>query len=69
MENCAPTSKLTLIQTLTLTGGQFSSGAMVWLPPTLTKLKLDLNPNPNLGAIFFEGRLSGYHILAMFFFS
>ena len=30
-----PTPKLTLSQTLTLTGGQFSLGAIVWLPPTL----------------------------------
>ena len=33
-ENCSPTLKLTLTvtQTLTLTGEQFSSGVIVWIP-------------------------------------
>ena len=47
-ENCPPTAKLTLRQTLTLTGGQFSSGAVAWLSPhPKTNLDLDLKPNPN----------------------
>ena len=60
-ENCPPTPKLTLSQTLTLTGGQFFSGAIVSLPPNpKTNPDLDPNPNPNRGAIFLEGQLSGY---------
>ena len=51
-KNCPPTAKLTLSQTLTLAGGQFSSEAMVWLlPNTKTNPDLDPNLNPNRGAI------------------
>ena len=48
-ENCPPppNPKLTLNLTPTLTGGQFSSGAIVWLPPTL-KLILTLAQTPTL---------------------
>ena len=47
-ENCPPPNpKLTLNLTPTLTGGQFSSGAIVWLPPTL-KLILTLAQTPTL---------------------
>ena len=46
-ENCPPTPKLTLGQTLTLTGDQFSLGAIVWLPPNpKTNPNLDPNPQP-----------------------
>ena len=46
-----PTPKLTLTQSLTLTGGQFSSGAIVWLHPNpKTNPNLDPNPNPKRGA-------------------
>ena len=56
-----PTPKLTLSQTLTLTGGQFFSRAIVWLPPNpKTNPDLEPNPNPNQGAIFLGGQLSGY---------
>ena len=56
-ENCPPTPKLTLSQTLTL----FSSGAIVWLLPNpKTNPDLDPNPNPYRGAIFLRGQLSGY---------
>ena len=41
-ENFLPTPKLTLIQSLTLTRGHFSSGAIVWLPPPPRTLKLTL---------------------------
>ena len=59
-----PTPKLTLSQTLTLTGGQFSLGAVVWLRTNpKTNPDLDPNPNPNRGAIFLGGQLSGYHFL------
>ena len=45
-----PTPKLILSQTLTLTGGQFSSWGIVWLPPNpKTNSDLDPNPNPNRG--------------------
>ena len=55
-ENCPPTPKLTLSQTLTLTGGQFSLGAIVWLPPNpKTNPDLDSNPNSNRGAIYLGG--------------
>ena len=60
-ENCPPTAKLTLRQTLTLTAGQFSSGAIAWLSPhPKTNLDLDPKPNPNrvgggVGAIFLGG--------------
>ena len=52
-ESCPPTAKLNLNQTLTLTGEQFSLGAIFWLPPTL-KLTLTLTQTPTLtgGAIF-----------------
>ena len=50
-------------QPLTLTGGQFSSGTIVWLPPNpKTSPNFDSNPNPNRGAIFIGGQLSGYQI-------
>ena len=40
----------TLTQTLTLIGGLFSSGAIVWLLPNPTaNPNLDPNPNPNRG--------------------
>ena len=49
----APNPKLTLTQTLTLSGGQFSSGAIVWLLPNpKTKPNLNSNPNPNRGGNF-----------------
>ena len=49
-ENCPPTPKLTLTQPLTLTGGQFSSGAIVWLSPNpKTNPNLDPSPNPKRG--------------------
>ena len=51
----APIPKLNLTQTLTLTRGQFSSGAIVYLPPTL-KLTLTLTQTPTLtGGIFSSG--------------
>ena len=51
-ENSFQTPKLTLSQTLTLTGGQLSSGAIVWfLHNPKTNPQLDPNPNPNQGAI------------------
>ena len=60
-ENCPPTPKLTLSQTLTLTEGQFSLGAIVWFPPN-PKINPDLDPNPkpNRRLIFLGGQLSGY---------
>ena len=64
-ENCPPTPKLTLSQTLTLTEGQSSSVAIVWLSPNpKTNPHLDPNPNPNRGAIFLGGQLSVYRHLA-----
>ena len=49
-ENFPPTPKVTLIQTLTLTGEQFSTGAIVWLPPyPISNPNFDPNPNPNRG--------------------
>ena len=63
-ENCRPpsppTTRLTLSQTLTLTKGQFSSGAIAWLPPNpKTNPNLDPNPNPNRGgAIFLGGEIA-----------
>ena len=54
-ENCPPTPKLTLTQTLTLTRGQFYLGAIVWLSPTL-KLTLTLTQTPTLtGGQFYSG--------------
>ena len=62
-----PTPKLTLTQSLTLTRGQFSFGAIVWLPPNpKTNPNLDRNPNPNRGTILFGGQLSGYLIKYFF---
>ena len=65
-DNCprgklSSTPKLTLSQTLTLTGGQFFSGAIIWLPvnPNINP-HLDPNPNPNPGAIFLGEQFSGY---------
>ena len=46
-ENCPPTAKLILIKPLNLTRGQFSSKAIVCLPPTL-KLNLTLTQTPTL---------------------
>ena len=46
-ENFPAVPKLTLTKILTLTRGQFSSGAIVWLPPTL-KLTLTLTKTPTL---------------------
>ena len=47
-ENCSLIPKLTLTKTLTLTRGQFPSGAIVWLSPNpKTNSNLDRNPNPN----------------------
>ena len=47
-ENCPLTPKLTETQTLTLTRGQFFSGAVVWLPRNpKTNPNLDQNPNSN----------------------
>ena len=44
--------------------GQFSSGAIVWLPPNpKTNPNLDPNPNPNRGAIFLGVQLSGYRAI------
>ena len=56
-ESCSfPTLKLTLTQPLTLTGGQFSSGTIVWLSSNpKANPNLDPNPNPNLGTIFLRG--------------
>ena len=55
-ENCLPTPKLAPNQTLTLTGGQFLSGAIVSLPHNpKTNPNLDPNPNPNRGANFLRG--------------
>ena len=58
-ENFLPTPKLTLIQSLTLTRGHFSSGAIVWLPPPSpnpkTNPNLDRNRNPIRGAVFLGG--------------
>ena len=60
-ENCPSTPKLTLSQTLTLTRGQFSSWAIVWLPPNpKTNPDLDPNPSPNQGGNFPRGQLAGY---------
>ena len=60
-ENCPPTPKLTLIQTITLTGGHFSSYETVWLPPnSKTNPNLDPSPNANRKAVFLGGQLSGY---------
>ena len=58
-ENCSlPTPKLTLSQTLTLIEGQFSLEANVWFrPKPKINPDLDLNPNPNRGAIFLRGQL------------
>ena len=70
-ENCRPpsppTTRLTLSQTLTLTKGQFSSGAIAWLPPTL-KRTLTLIQTPTLiGGQFFSGeKLPGYPFLHSF---
>ena len=48
--NCPPTPKLTLTQPLTLTGGQFSTVAIVWLSPNpKTNPNLDPSPNPKRG--------------------
>ena len=43
-----PTPNLTLSQTLTLTRGQFFSGAIVWLLPTNPKTNAYLDQKPNL---------------------
>ena len=60
-ENCLPIPKLTLSQTLTLTVGKNFSDAIVCSPPnTKTNPDLDPNANPNQGAIFIVGQLSGY---------
>ena len=46
----APTPKLTLTQTVTLTRGQFSSGGIIWLSSNpKTNHNLDPNSNPNRG--------------------
>ena len=45
-ENFLPTPKLTLIQSLTLTRGHFSSGAIVWLPPPPRTLPLSVGLFP-----------------------
>ena len=56
-----PSNPLTLSQTLALTGGQFSLGAIAWLLPNpKTNPDLDPNPNPKRRAIFFGGQFSGY---------
>ena len=63
-ENCPPTPKPTLSQTLTLTGTQLFSGAIVWLLLNpKTNPDLDPNPNSNRGAILLGGQLSGYRKL------
>ena len=60
-KNMPSTPKLTLTQTLTLTGEQFSSRTIFWLPLNpKTNPNLDPDHNPNRGAIFFGGQLSGY---------
>ena len=57
LRKIAPTPNLTLSRILTR--GQFSSGAIVWLPPNpKTNPNLDRNPNSNRGAIFLGGQLS-----------
>ena len=50
-----PTPKLTLIQTLTI----FLRGNCLVAPNPKINLNLDQNSNPNRGAIFFGGQLSG----------
>ena len=61
------TPKLTLSQTLTPTGGQFSSGPIVWLPLNhKTNPNLDPNPNPKREAIFRGGKLFGYRFKPQF---
>ena len=66
-ENCQPTPKLTLSQTLTLTGGQIFSGAIVWLLPNLNLPKKKI---PTLTAGQFSsgrgGQLSGCHVKTFF---
>ena len=68
-ENCPPTSKQTLTQTLTPTRDLFCSGTIFWLPPNpKSDPNLDPNPNPNRGQFSSGGggggeELSGYHIL------
>ena len=55
-ENCPRAPKLILTQTPTLIGGQFSSEAIAWLPPSpKTNPNLDPNLNPTRRAIFFGG--------------
>ena len=68
-ENCPPTSKQTLTQTLTPTRDLFCPGTIFWLPPNpKSDPNLDPNPNPNRGQFSSGGgggreELSGYHIL------
>ena len=52
-KNCLPIPKLTLSQTLTLTGGgNFSRGQLSGCPPNpQTKPHLDPNPDPNRGQL------------------
>ena len=62
-ENCPPppTPKLTLTKTLTLTGGQFFPGTIVWLSLNpKTNPNFDQNPKPNRGQFSWGEQLSGY---------
>ena len=54
-----PIPKLTLTQTLTLTRVQFSSGAIIWLPPPTLKLTLTLTKTQTLtgGAVLLGGAI------------
>ena len=51
-----PPRKFALSQTLILTGEQFSSGTIIWLPVN-PKTNPDLDPNhkPNRGQLFSQG--------------
>ena len=63
-----PSPKVTLSQTLTLTGGWWGRGgffsvAIVWLSPNhKNNPALEPNPNPNQGIIFLGWQLSGYQL-------
>ena len=50
-ENWSQNPRLTLTQTLTRIGGQFSKGEIVWSPNPKTNPDLEPNPNPNRGQL------------------
>ena len=57
-----PTPKLTITETLSVTGRQFSLWSIVSLPPNpKINPNLDPKPNPKQWAILLGTRLSGYH--------